>query len=93
MNATSNVFAIQIVAPVFITAPNGSLVSGTNTFTFGPAIAEGGNALLVNGVQHGSGHYLVPLGPLMYTLNLLGNYYFWNGNGWMQVAKPAGAPV
>lgn len=100
MITPSNPFTLQIVAaapaPVpasFITAPFGSLVSGANTFTFGPVIAEGGNALLVNGVQHGSGHYLFSVTGIVYTLNVLGSYYQWNGAGWTSVAKPVGAPV
>lgn len=73
-----------------ITAPSGSIVTPTDTWTFGPAKSIGGNALLRNGTiaAGGYGNQLLWKGGVIYTFTLDAKWFKWIGTGWITVAPP-----
>jgi len=75
------------VAPLAIT-PGGTLVNGTDTWTFGSQTSTGGNALLLNGnLTGGYGTKLQLSNGKIYTLTLQNTWYFWNGS-WAPTSAP-----
>ena len=70
----------------------GSLTTKDGTWTFSSATSFGGNSILLNGKQAGSGsgvELLVSQGGKMFTRNSYNMWYQWTDSGWTQTSKPS----
>lgn len=77
-----------LVVVTLITAPLGSIVNGTDTWSFGTATSTGGNALVLNGTPtSGFGNKLQLSAGKVYTLTLQNTWFVWNG-AWTSSVAP-----
>jgi len=74
------------------TGPSGSLVIGTNTWTFGPIASQSGYPLFENGTRNpGIAAKLFNLNGTLIALNANNQWYQWSGSAWSGINPPKGA--